>query len=198
MSDQFSVAVRPTSGAPFVSLPAGRDRQRFRFPETVNEVAARVVATGVVALTLSYLLTGSGWILALLLYGFAARVFAGPTLSPLAQFATRVVVPALPFAERLVPGQPKRFAQSVGVTLALTASVLHVAGADTAAFGLVAAITIAAMLESAFGLCLGCIAFGWFIRIGLIPEATCVACANTSERLANATSGSSHPGERTQ
>lgn len=183
MPDPSPVPVRSPSGAPFVSLPPSRPRSVFSFPESVNDVAARVVATGVVALTVGYLLTGSGWILGLLLYGFVARVLVGPTLSPLAQFATRVVVPALPFAERLVPGAPKRFAQAVGATLSASATLFHVAGFDSVALVLVAAITVAATLESAFGFCLGCIAFGWFIRIGLVPEATCLACANVTERL---------------
>ncbi|MGH9271283.1 MAG: DUF4395 family protein, partial [Ilumatobacteraceae bacterium] len=52
--------------------------------------------------------------------GFLARVLAGPTLSPLGQLATRVVAPRLG-RPRLVPGPPKRFAQSIGLALTTAA-----------------------------------------------------------------------------
>jgi hypothetical protein len=41
---------------------------------------------------------------------------------------------------------------------------------------LLAAIVIAAALESGFGLCLGCVIFGWLMRIGLIAEEICEEC----------------------
>lgn len=169
-----------------MSLRPTTTRSVFGFPETVNEVAARVVATGVVAMAAVYLVTGSGWVLGLLLYGFIARVLAGPTLSPLGQLATRVIVPALPVPERPVVGAPKRFAEGVGATLSGAATLAHLAGFDSAALALVACITVAATLESGLGLCLGCIGFGWLIRLGLVPEATCLACANVSQRLESA------------
>ena len=56
-------------------------------------------------------------LLVLLTYGFVARVLTGPTLSPLGQFVTRVLTPRLPFAPKLVPGPPKRFAQAIGAFL---------------------------------------------------------------------------------
>ena len=52
-----------------------RRSEVFSFPESVNEIAARTVAAFVVVLTGAYLLTGSGWLLAILAYGFVARVF---------------------------------------------------------------------------------------------------------------------------
>ena len=67
----------------------------LRFPNPVNEVAARVVAGGVVAMAIAFLVTGQGWILVPLAYGFVARVLTGPRLSPLGQFATRVAAPRL-------------------------------------------------------------------------------------------------------
>jgi len=33
-------------------------------------------------------------------------------------------------------------------------------------------------LESAFAVCLGCIMFGWLIRLGAIPERVCEQCNN--------------------
>jgi len=38
-------------------------------------------------------------------------------------------------------------------------------------------------LESIFGLCLGCELFTVLMRVGLVPEETCEACASFSPRL---------------
>jgi len=41
-------------------------------------------------------------------------------------------------------------------------------------------ITIAATLESVFGLCLGCKMFAVLMRIGVIPESVCDRCNDLS------------------
>lgn len=153
----------------------------FSFPDPVNEVSARLVATGVVLLTLTLLLTTTPWLLWPLTYGFVARALTGPTLSPLGQFITRVVTPAAPFAVKDVPGPPKRFAQAIGATLSAAALVAHtVFGATTLAYVLVAMITAAASLEAFVGYCLGCKIFGLLMRAGVIPEEICEACNDLS------------------
>lgn len=160
----------------------------FSFPDWVNENAARTVAAGVVLLTSIYLLTGSGWVLALLAYGFVARVLSGPTLSPLGQLATRVLVPAFRLPDRQVPGPPKRFAQGIGAVLSLTGVALHLGGMTTVAMVVVGMITVAAFLEAALGFCLGCTIFGRLMAAGVLPESICVACNDISTRLAPASS----------
>lgn len=149
----------------------------------MNEIAARTVAAGVVAMTTAILLTGWMWLLVPLTYGFVARVLTGPTLSPLGQLATRAVVPRLPFAARPVDGPPKRFAQGIGAVLSSIASIAYFGvGASTVATVAVAMIAIAATLEAAFGLCLGCTLFGVLIRAGVVPDSACAACADLSLR----------------
>src|SRR3954447_21822930 len=99
-------------------------RRLLGFPETVNEVAARLVAGGAVLMSLAALVLRQHWLLVPLAYGFWARVLTGPRLSPLGQLVTRVVVPRLDVAARPVPGPPKRFAQGIGAactTIALVA-----------------------------------------------------------------------------
>ena len=145
------------------------------FPNPVNEVAARTVAAGVVAMSATYLLTGHPLVLAVLAYGFVARVATGPRLSPLGQIATRVVAPAIGRA-RYVPGPPKRFAQGIGATFTVAAAAAHLAGSAGLAQALVGAIAIAALLEAVFALCLGCVAFGLLMRAGVIPSDVCEAC----------------------
>ena len=127
------------------------------FPDRVDERAARLVATGVVAQVLLVLAAGWGWLLAPLVYGFAARVASGPRFSPLALLVTRGIVPRLSGPARTVPGPPKRFAQSIGLVFSSTAAVLWALGAVGAAQLVLVALVAAAGLEAAAGICLGCI-----------------------------------------
>ncbi len=103
------------------------------FPDPVNEVAARLVATGVVLLALTTIVLDQPWLTAVIAYGFVARVLTGPKLSPLGQLVTKVIVPRLPLAERPVPGPPKRFAQGIGVAFSVTAAVLALGFGETGA-----------------------------------------------------------------
>ncbi len=163
-------------------LSSMRSSQILRFPDFVNEVAARTVATGVVLATGVYLLSGSAWVLAAIAYGFVARVTAGPSLSPLAQFASRLVAPRLTEYERLVPGPPKRFAQAIGAAFSISALAAHAAGATTAAVVLMSLLVVAASLEAVIGFCLGCTIFRQLMAIGLVPETVCAACNDISLR----------------
>mgnify|MGYP000854577246 FL=1 len=159
--------------------------KQFEFPNPVNEVSARLVAAGVVLMTLGILVLGQTWLLAPLAYGFVARVLTGPTLSPLGQFVTRVLTPALPFEAKLVPGPPKRFAQGIGATLSVSAAVAHFGfGSTGLALVLVAMITVAASLEAVVGFCLGCKLFALLMKAGIVPEETCEACNNLALRRA--------------
>ncbi len=158
----------------------------FSFPNPVNERAARTVAAGVVLLCAAAIGLHQPWLLVPLCYGFWARVLTGPTLSPLGQLATRVVAPRLP-GGRLVPGPPKRFAQAIGVAFSTTAVVLWLGfGLSTAGSVVTGLLGAAAFLESAFGLCLGCVAFGALMRTGVVPHEVCVACADLSLRRPDA------------
>jgi hypothetical protein len=146
----------------------------LRFPNPVNEVAARVVAGGVLVMVVLFLVTRQGWILVPLAYGFVARVLTGPRLSPLGQFATRVAAPRL--GTKLVPGPPKRFAQGIGGMFTVSAAMAWWAGAAPVAIALVALIAVAATLESVFAFCIGCRVFAALMRIGVIPADVCEAC----------------------
>jgi hypothetical protein len=164
----------------------------LRFPNPVNEVAARTVAAGVLVLSVATIAltatSGSGWLWLTvpLAYGFVARVLTGPRLSPLGQVATRVVAPRVGSA-RPVPGPPKRFAQGMGAVMSLGALVAHFGfGADGLALILLGLIATAATLESVFAFCVGCAVFAGLMRAGLIPAETCTACADVSLRLSTA------------
>jgi hypothetical protein len=157
------------------------------FPNPVNEKAARVVAAGVLLISFGALATQTLWLTAVLALGFALRVATVPTLSPLGQLATRVVAPRLG-SPKLVAGPPKRFAQGVGLTVTASATIAWFGfGSAVVASSLLGLLVVAAGLESIFGVCLGCIAFGYLMRRGLVPADTCRACNDISVRVRETT-----------
>lgn len=152
------------------------------FPATVNEKAARVVAGCVMAIALVALATGWTWLLVVLCVGFVLRVVAGPSLSPLAQFATKVAAPRLG-APKEVPGPPKRFAQAMGAAMTGAGAVLALGfGIEGAATVFLWLIVVATGLEAILAFCLGCKVFGLLMRAGLVPDDVCAACADIWSR----------------
>ena len=156
----------------------------FQFPDPVNETSARIVAAGVVTMAIAFLVLREGWVLIPLTYGFLARVATGPTLSPLGQLATRFATPRVEarrgpgFHSRRVPGPPKRFAQAIGLGFTTLASVAWLLDAPAVSWVLIAMLAVAATLEAAWAICLGCIAYSaiW----------GCADCNDISARLRQA------------
>jgi hypothetical protein len=157
------------------------------FPNPVNEKAARAVAGGVLILSVATLVLsfvaddGWLWLSTALAVGFVARVLSGPRLSPLGQVATKVIAPRLG-RPKLVAGPPKRFAQGVGALFTLAAVAFLAAGLPGVTQGLLGVMIIASGLESIFAYCVGCKVFALLMKLGMIPEETCAACANIALR----------------
>ena len=158
----------------------------FSFPNPVNEVSARLVATGVVIMAVATLAFDLRWLTLVLAYGFVARVLTGPKLSPLGLLVTRVVTPALPTEPKMVPGPPKRFAQLIGAAFTVTVAVLTY-GFDRFDLGqiLLAVLLVPAGLEAFVGFCVGCQIFGLLMRVGIIPTEVCEACNDIWKRRPN-------------
>lgn len=150
-------------------------RRLFQFPDPVNETSARLVAAGVVLHAVVFLVLREGWLLVPLVYGFLARVLAGPTFSPLGQLVTRVITPRVRTEHRFVPGPPKRFAQGIGLAVTGGASVAWMLDAPAVGVVLIAVLLVAASLEAFLAVCLGCIAYRFLWE--------CDDCNDISERL---------------
>jgi len=161
-------------------------RTPFGFPNPVNETSSRVVALGVVLMGLAFVITGFGWILVPLTYGFIARVLTGPLLSPLGRIATQIITPRINRQHKLGPGAPKRFAQGIGAVFTSTASVLWLLEMQGVSRIVVGALVVAASLEAFFGYCVGCVIFGRLMKLGVIPESVCVECNDVTARLSAA------------
>lgn len=156
----------------------------FSFPKQVNELSARLVATGVVAMGLAFVVTGWGWILIPLTYGFVARVASGPRFSPLGLLVTKVLTPRLDRRNSLVAGAPKRFAQAIGAVFTVTASILVLTGNIGIARIVIAGLVGAASLEAFVGFCCGCWMFARLMAAGIVPESVCAECSDLSLRRA--------------
>jgi hypothetical protein len=153
-------------------------RRLFSFPNPVNEVAARTVAAGVIALTVATLASGQHWLTVPLAYGFVARVASGPRLSPLGQVASRLVAPRLTRWAKFSPGPPKRFAQAMGAGFSLAAMSLWLAGLTLESDVVLAALLVPAALEAGIGFCAGCYVFRALMRLGVVPETVCQECSD--------------------
>lgn len=163
---------------------SGWARRLFSFPNPVNDISARIVAGGVLLLAVATIVFDLPWLTVVIAYGFVARVLTGPTLSPLAQLSVRVLTPLLGKEPRPVAGPPKRFAQGIGLAFSGTAAVLTLGfGLRAATYVTLGLLIIAALLESVFGLCLGCKVFGLLIRAGVIPEEVCESCNDITLRI---------------
>jgi len=158
----------------------------FSFPNPVNDTSARIVAGGVVAMSVAFLVTGWAWLLVPLTYGFLARVLAGPRFSPLGRLAVDVITPRIRIEHRFVAGPPKRFAQSMGLAFTATASALWLLGLEGASQVTIAMLVFAASLEAALGFCLGCAIFAQLMKVGLVPESVCLDCADITRRVQTA------------
>jgi hypothetical protein len=102
------------------------------------------------------LLTASGWLVAAQAVVFAVGAFAGLRYAPYGVLFRRFVAPRLGPVRQREPEAPPRFAQGVGLVFAAVGALGYLAGAT--ALGAVATglALVAALLNAAAGLCLGC------------------------------------------
>ncbi|MDV3129416.1 DUF4395 domain-containing protein [Mycobacterium sp. 21AC1] len=131
--------------------PAGVDVRGPRFSAWVT--------TGVLILTV--LVSGVSTVAAAVLLGVQAVVFAigaygGPRRHPYGRLFATLVAPRLgPVTER-EPVAPLKFAQLVGLVFAVIGAVGFALGVTALGLPATAFALVAAFLNAAFGICLGC------------------------------------------
>ena len=153
-----------------------------RFPGIVDEVSVRLVALAVLVLGVVALAGQQWWLYAVLAADFVLRAGWGPSASPVARLVQRWVRPRVGVPPRHTAGPPKRFAAAIGAVLTLAATVLWVTGAGAAVVLIGVVMVVFPALEALAGLCVGCVVFGWLVRVGLVPESVCVDCADLTRR----------------
>lgn len=125
-----------------------------RGPRFAAWITTAVLVVVLVISTLSTL--AAGVLLAVQAVVFALGAAVGPRRSPHGQLFATLVAPRLGPAIDREPVAPLRFAQLVGLIFAVVGAVAFLAGA-----GLIGGIAtgfalFAALLNAAFGICLGC------------------------------------------
>lgn len=155
-----------------------------RFPNIVDDVTVRLIAGVVLLLAVVALTAHQWWLYAVLAADFVLRAGWGPSASPVAIVVNRWVRPRVPAGPRYTAGPPKRFAAAIGAVLTAAASVLWLAGASTPVVVIGVVMVVFPALESLAGVCVGCIVFGWLMRLGVIPESVCLECADITRRAA--------------
>jgi len=116
---------------------------------------AAAVTTAVLA---AVLLTGSGWLALAQAIVFAIGA-ANARLAPYGVLFRKLVAPRQGPPRAFEPAEPVRFAQGVGFAFAAVAAVAYLSGATVIGIVAISAALVAAFLNAAFGLCLGCEAY---------------------------------------
>ncbi|GAA2738525.1 DUF4395 domain-containing protein [Pedococcus aerophilus] len=155
-----------------------------RFPNIVDDIAVRLIAGVVLVVAVVALATQQWWLYAVLAVDFVLRTGWGPSASPIAQLVRRWVRPRVDAPPRWTAGPPKRFAAAIGAVLTVLATVLWLVGATVPVVVIGVVMVVFPALEALAGVCVGCIVFGWLMRLGVIPESICVECADISKRAA--------------
>lgn len=126
------------------------------------------------AATVAERASDAGFVLVALIAALFAWSVVSPQTAPYGVIFRRVIRPRLSPPEDLEDPRPPRFAQGVGLFVTSLGLVLHLAGVPWALPIAAAAAFVAAFLNAAFGLCLGCQMYLGLQRAGLVgrPQRT--------------------------
>jgi hypothetical protein len=118
----------------------------------------RFAATVTTVVLIAVLLTGSGWLALAQTVVFALGAL-NMRWSPYSALFRLAVAPRLGPPKEFEPAEPVRFAQAVGFAFGAVASVGYLSGVTVLGVVAAALALVAAFLNAAFGLCLGCEAY---------------------------------------
>ena len=123
---------------------------------------AAAVTTVVLALTL---VLNSFWPLAVQAVVFAIGALGGPRRHPYGRLFATLVAPRLGPVKEREPVPPLKFAQLVGLIFAIVGTAGFAVGAPLVGVIATAFALVAAFLNAAFGICLGCQLYPLVVRI---------------------------------
>jgi hypothetical protein len=126
---------------------------------TLDPRGQRFAAWLTSAVLAAVLLTQSGWLLLAQTVVFGIGAFVGMRAAPYALLYRYLVAPRLAPVREREAAAPVRFAQAVGFAFAAVGTVGFLAGTPLVGIIATAAALIAAFLNAAFGLCLGCLVY---------------------------------------
>lgn len=159
------------------TTPAGIDPRGPRFAATIT--AALLAITVVLALVgtstgnvqdlgLAARAADPAFVLLAVIAALFVWGVASPATAPWGALYRAAVRPRLAPPSELEDPRPPRFAQGIGLFVSVTGLVLHLAGVPWALVIAAAAAFVAAFLNAAIGLCLGCELYLLLQRAGIV------------------------------
>ena len=117
------------------------------------------------------LITGSGWLLAAQVVVFAVGALAGLRYAPYGLVYRWLIRPRLGPPAHTEAEAPPRFSQGVGMVIGAAGVLCYALGSTTGGLVFTALALIAAFLNAAFDLCLGCHMYLFIQRQRVRPSA---------------------------
>ncbi len=130
--------------------------------EVINERLTRINACIVILLVGAGFLFNSGLIFILLMIDFFIRAFTKLKYSPVS-YAGRWIVQLFHINNKPVNKAPKIFAARMGFLMSLAVAVLFLLKLYTAAYVVASLLVFFALLEFAFGFCMGCYIYTYLV-----------------------------------
>jgi len=124
------------------------------------------------AVFVAVLITGSAWLLAAQAVVFAVGTFFGLRYAPYGLIYRALIRPRLGPPKELEAEAPPRFAQGVGLVMAVIGVIGYATGLTPLGIIASALALVAAFLNGAFGLCLGCELYLFIRRIAPARQAS--------------------------
>lgn len=142
-------------------------RTRFAYAHTLDEVDEWTI----VSLSPAERIADPGFLAVLVVALLFLWGVLSPRTAPWGVVFRRLVRPRLAPPAELEDPRPPRFAQGVGLFVTGVGLVLHLLGAPLALPIAAALAFVAAFLNAAFGVCLGCMMYLGLQRVGLVGRA---------------------------
>jgi uncharacterized protein DUF4395 len=139
------------------------DRVDVRGPRFAAWVTTAVLVVTLIVSALSPL--AAAIILGLQAVVFAIGALAGPRRHPYGRLFATLVAPRLSPVKEREPAAPLKFAQLVGLIFAIVGTAGFAVGAPLVGVVATAFALVAAFLNAAFGICLGCQLYPLVVRL---------------------------------
>jgi hypothetical protein len=149
------------------NTPAEIDRVDVRGPRFAAWVTTAVLLIALLVSAVSPLAAGA--ILAVQAAIFAIGAVGGPRRHPYGKLFATLVAPRLGPVKEREPVPPLKFAQLVGFIFAVAAVAGFAAGVPLAGVIAISFALVAAFLNAAFGICLGCQLYPLVARFRHVP-----------------------------
>jgi hypothetical protein len=130
--------------------------------EVVNERLSRLNAFFTILLVTAGFVFNSVFFPLFLLVDFFIRAFTTSKMSPVS-FASSGIIRLLQLSKKPIDKAPKIFAARLGFLMTLVIATLFLTGFYTASMVVAGILVFFATLEFAFGICVGCLIYTYFI-----------------------------------